>query len=355
MSSLVIWYDKHKNNIKSFKDDVEYLEILNITSFLNEFYNDISLSQRIWHIKNAIFEIQRCKYCISNMVKFDNTHRIYLNCCCKTCQNELQKTDLWKQLWKKQYFEKHGVEYENDEDLKIKIKNTKENIDDNIRKDKQKLTFIKNFGVEHNSKTQEFKDGLYKINFEKYNNILIKYGLIQQGYILINYYKNQRELFCPKCKTNFLITPNQIYSRNIYNQEICTKCNPSSKPYSVGEKELLKYVSSIYNGKIIENARFYHKVNKKRFEIDIYLPDLKLGIEYNGDFWHANPMFYKESDILKLGGKSNINTAKQIWEKDVQKINLIKEIGISLLIFWEYDWENRKLDIEEIIKNKITK
>ena len=66
-------------------------------------------------------------------------------------------------------------------------------------------------------------------------------------------------------------------------------------------------------------------------------------------------MFYKESDILKLGGKSNINTAKQIWEKDVQKINLIKEIGISLLIFWEYDWENRKLDIEEIIKNKITK
>ena len=46
---------------------------------------------------------------------------------------------------------------------------------------------------------------------------------------------------------------------------------------------------------IIEND--YKELNGK--EIDIYLPDLKLGFEFDGTYWHADPRFYKENDIIE--------------------------------------------------------
>ena len=51
------------------------------------------------------------------------------------------------------------------------------------------------------------------------------------------------------------------------------------------------------------------------YNFDVMLRD-KILIEVNGDFWHANPQRYKESDILL----KNL-TAKDIWDKDRKKMN----------------------------------
>lgn len=61
-------------------------------------------------------------------------------------------------------------------------------------------------------------------------------------------------------------------------------------------------------------------------------------IEFNGDYWHMNPVKYKESDY-------NINmqlTAKEKWEFDERKINLAKEKGYEVLIVWEKDFNDDK-------------
>ena len=52
--------------------------------------------------------------------------------------------------------------------------------------------------------------------------------------------------------------------------------------YSKGEKELCQYIKSLYSGEILENTRKF--IGGK--ELDIYLPELKLAFEYNGEYWH---------------------------------------------------------------------
>ena len=71
-------------------------------------------------------------------------------------------------------------------------------------------------------------------------------------------------------------------------------------------------------------------------------------IEYNGDYWHANPCKYKESDIVHHG-----ISAKTIWEKDKEKEELYNSLGYKVIYIWEKDYkDNPDLVIENVI-NKI--
>ena len=109
----------------------------------------------------------------------------------------------------------------------------------------------------------------------------------------------------------------------------CIKCVKASKR-SKGEKELLEYINLIYPRKIIKNSR--NQLNNQ-LELDIYLPELKLAFEYNGEYYHdihekRNPGYHEEK--RKACKKANI-TMIEIWEndwrKDQDKIKtLIKEI-----------------------------
>ena len=72
---------------------------------------------------------------------------------------------------------------------------------------------------------------------------------------------------------------------------------------SKGEKEVLEFVKSIYHGTIIENDRTQMEPNSdnnwlENHELDIWLPDIKVAIEYNGSYWHSRPNIV-ESDIFK--------------------------------------------------------
>ena len=71
-------------------------------------------------------------------------------------------------------------------------------------------------------------------------------------------------------------------------------------------------------------------------------------IEYNGDFWHASPKKYKESDVVRLPNKTI--TAKEIWEKDLEKIKFAESQGYEVLVVWESDFKKNK---EETIKQCI--
>lgn len=81
-------------------------------------------------------------------------------------------------------------------------------------------------------------------------------------------------------------------------------------------------------------------------EIDIYLPELKIGFEFNGTYWHMDERFYKPTDFNKPKNK----TAEEIWLYDNQKIKLAEEKGIKLIPIKQYDWETNKDYVKQQIK-----
>lgn len=68
-------------------------------------------------------------------------------------------------------------------------------------------------------------------------------------------------------------------------------------------------------------------------------------IEFNGDYWHANPRLYKPTDMIRN------QLASDIWEKDKRKIKLVEDEGFSVYVVWESDYlENRSQTIKKVIE-----
>ena len=89
------------------------------------------------------------------------------------------------------------------------------------------------------------------------------------------------------------------------------------------EKEIAEYVKNNYNGMVIENDRS-QIINPKtgyNLELDIWIPELKKAIEYNGEYWHNNII---------------------AEYRDSQKQLQCKNKGIDLLIIKEENWVNNK-------------
>lgn len=63
-------------------------------------------------------------------------------------------------------------------------------------------------------------------------------------------------------------------------------------------------------------------------------------IEIHGDFWHGNPIKYKENDLM-YGGK----TASEIWARDDDKIETAKKAGYEVKVVWESEYNNNKQQI----------
>ena len=82
--------------------------------------------------------------------------------------------------------------------------------------------------------------------------------------------------------------------------------------------------------------------------------DFRIGnilLEIQGDFWHANPKFYKESYELSFPGNIKIK-AKDLWEKDYRKKVLAESRGYTLLYIWENDIKNCK-NLKELIVRQL--
>lgn len=127
------------------------------------------------------------------------------------------------------------------------------------------------------------------------------------------------EVICPT-HGSFWQTP----ANHVHNKTGCPKCD-AIKSSSRAEKSVLDFIRQNYAGEIIENDR---KVLDGK-EMDVYIPSLKLGLEYHGMYFHVETAYGK----------------KRHWEK----ANKADEKGIRLIQIYEYEWEQKP----EIVKSKI--
>jgi len=68
---------------------------------------------------------------------------------------------------------------------------------------------------------------------------------------------------------------------------------------------------------------------------DIFIKELNLIIEYNGDRWHYNKNIYPPDFYDKVKKRY----AWEKWEKDKEKIKSAEENGYNIEVIWEYDWK----------------
>jgi len=141
---------------------------------------------------------------------------------------------------------------------------------------------------------------------------------LQDEYISMHH---RNKFKCNKC--------NKIFYRNFSNKILCDCKKISWCGFSNQEKEVLTYIESIYNGEILPNDRHLG------IELDIYIPNLKLGIEYNGMYWHSDE--FKEKNY------------------HLNKTEICNKNKIKLIHIFEDEWLNKTEIIKNILKNEISK
>jgi hypothetical protein len=125
-------------------------------------------------------------------------------------------------------------------------------------------------------------------------------------------------------------------------------CNRSSSRFTSNlEKEFIQMLESQIGP--LDHSSLKSPFGKWSHELDRYvIYDIKHKnciIEFNGDYWHANPKQYNETDHIR--GK----LVKDIWNFDAKKIHLAKNLGYKVLVIWESDYINNKANtIKETIE-----
>lgn len=78
---------------------------------------------------------------------------------------------------------------------------------------------------------------------------------------------------------------------------------------------------------------------RSRRHYDFLLSGTKLIIEVNGDYWHANPQTYKESDLINYAWGKVL--ASDVWEKDKRKKELAISRGYIVIYLWEKEMKGK--------------
>lgn len=304
-----------------------------------EFYNEIikikdvkNLSEKIWLYKNDLISIPTCPNC-GKKLKFRNLTVGYRKYCSKNCAAEYSHKNLEIKSKRVSNMLKCNYDSEIRKSMTAKSNNTKnlfsKEIKENIN-NKRKITVNEKYGVDFISQNKEIVNKIKNsiiITKQQNKNINFSNRINNIGYELISSDVDQLKLKNNQCGHEFDIHRSLFNQRNRLNITVCTMCNPINNHISDFQNKITLFISSIYNDEIL--------INKKngKFEIDIFLPKLKIGFECNGLWWHSE--IYREK------------------EYHINKINYFKEKNITIINIWEDWWKYKQDIVKSIILNKL--
>lgn len=202
---------------------------------------------------------------------------------------------------------------------------------DNITKSKEvilkrKEKNFKKWGVEDPISLSTIRRQDYMREFhDKKIQSRLPIGYTYHGHTIINF-TEEKNYYTISCSKNhqFSISKYSLSNKLLDNTEICNQCNEYVG--SMVEQEVFNYVQSLYPHNISRSNR---KLIAP-FEIDMVLDDIKLCIEFNGDYWHSTKIV--EDQYYHLN-----------------KLNMCLLKGYKLLQIKENDWYNQK----DIVKSKL--
>lgn len=307
---------------------------------LPEEYNDIvqykigdmKFSNVIYNYINDISEIPLCNFCNINDKRFIGFTEGYNDFCSHSCA--IKSSSEIAQIKKKETSLKlYGVDHPSKLDS-VKKKQEKTNIErwgtksptqNDLIKLKQEETMIKNWGVKYSGQSKELFEKSLKTRYEKYSKEVIE--RFETLNILNIPKEGELDILCEKCNNVYNVRTEFLRLRYFrYKVETCTHCNPISSYKYTGQNEISQIIKDLEINVILNDRKIL--CGK---EIDIFIPDFNIAIEFNGLWWH--------SDLFK----------DKNYHLDKKK--KCEELGINLIHIWEDDWIYKKDIIIDRIKN----
>lgn len=290
-------------NITSNEELLEFVKKLdNSDSYLYELKINKFLYNQVKEFKNTY---QKCYFC--NKYFKPNSQKILKRAvvCCndEICQNK--RTEYYNSRNEKSIqtnLKKYGVAYNSQAiSHKEKVKNawrTKTKNEIKIIKEKVKKTCLEKYGVENTNQVPEIKEKIRNAHLSKSDDEIKKavkkrketnlkrYGTELPAHKHINNYKEYDENGFRKFIKDGYFEMQECMSH--FNIEY-TCAQLKKKEFNIIEPnkmDKLKTQRFIFDSINIENKILNARdiISK---EIDIYLPDFKLGIEYNGLMYHS--------------------------------------------------------------------
>lgn len=300
-------------------------------------HDELSLNNDLWLFVNDLSHTDfKCKSC-SSQTAFKSFNLGYREFCSNTCVNKhnAENKEFSKKISETRtkkysteyYLDKYGYPRVGDKFLYY-----------NKLIDRNKLIRILDSGYVDTKEyfISHWEDFKHKVSEEwvslyfplVYKEIITNYQNLdctfqQKKYMYINDLANVPK--CPSCNIN-----NTDFNYSSFSFNYTCKSVNCRKSSSSQEREIYEYVINLVKELELEVINNFRIDNN---EIDIYIPKLKLGIEFNGLYWHSEK--YKEKDY------------------HLKKKEFFKDRDIDIFFIWEDDWHAKKDLIKSMIKNKL--
>ena len=196
---------------------------------------------------------------------------------------------------------------------------------------------IKKYGIENGNKKCEIY--LFKQKTTKsFPYMVKKYGL-----------KKAKEINLAKALTlkNFTKRLGKNKGLKAYEKYIQKIKSPYSNISQKLFREIDEYLKKYKTYFATKNTEFAVNTTKGYKKLDYFIKDLNICIEFNGDLFHGNPIYFKKYDHPH---PFNPNlTAQEIWNMDsIRYKTLLKEHHIKTIVIWESDYK-KGLNIKQIL------
>lgn len=183
---------------------------------------------------------------------------------------------------------------------------------------------------------KQFKEDINSINI---NELCSRYNLLERKIINL-------------CERNNLLPPIKICRFAQFSQ-VSQKLFWEIYNYLPEELKDNTYFAELnqeIRHKISERSRKGLCIKNKKYSFDFTIIYNKIifVIEFNGDIFHANPMFYSENDHPNPFCPEL--TAKEIWERDRGREDYILSLDGMLVSIWEYDYHNHKQEVLDLLQ-----
>ena len=223
-------------------------------------------------------------------------------------------------------------------------------------KEKAKQTNLEKYGVENPLQNKDIQEKQKKTNLEKYETeyslqneeVRKKIQITQKGTIEKNesghfntinilredhfWEKMSSGLSYKELSLEFDLNFNTLKDKLSMEEFKARRLEHYTYPTLQSQRELYNNIVELNNSTL-----FNDRVGIKPYELDIYVEDRKVAIEYNGSFWHSEA--FLDRDIAK--------------SKHLDKTERCKQKGIRLIHIFEHNYIGREQKYLDFIRSAI--